>query len=122
MFPCPCCGYVVFAEPPGSYNVCPVCDWEDDALQLEFATSLAGGANPSTLLDAQRDFATRAARLARKRPDARYPLERDPTWRPIDPKTDRFPEWRVAEPERAPAPDASLYYWRATFWKRKVAT
>ena len=26
--PCPSCGFVVFEEPPGSYAICPVCDWE----------------------------------------------------------------------------------------------
>lgn len=49
-YPCPVCGYLVFDEPPGSYAVCPVCNWEDDALQLEYATTLAGGANAYTLL------------------------------------------------------------------------
>jgi anaerobic ribonucleoside-triphosphate reductase len=29
-WPCPCCGYQVFTGPPGSYEICPVCGWEDD--------------------------------------------------------------------------------------------
>ena len=59
VYPCPTCGYLTFAEPPGSYDICDVCGWEDDALQLEFATTLAGGANALTLADAQAAFATR---------------------------------------------------------------
>lgn len=55
-FPCPCCGYLSFDQPPGSYEICEICFWEDDELQLEYATTLAGGANRPTLLDAQRNF------------------------------------------------------------------
>ncbi|WP_375769210.1 CPCC family cysteine-rich protein [Archangium gephyra] len=54
-YPCPCCGYRVFDEPLGSYSICPYCFWEDDALQLEFATTHAGGPNNVTLLQAQRN-------------------------------------------------------------------
>lgn len=32
---CPCCGYRTLPEGrPGSYEVCPVCDWLDDPLQF----------------------------------------------------------------------------------------
>ncbi|WP_248129036.1 CPCC family cysteine-rich protein [Pseudomonas sp. W2Aug9] len=27
MFTCPCCGYAVFEEHPGSYDICPICFW-----------------------------------------------------------------------------------------------
>ncbi|MBO0846033.1 MAG: hypothetical protein J2P22_11530 [Nocardioides sp.] len=37
-YPCPCCGYLVFDEEPGSYDICAVCGWEDDLSQLRFAT------------------------------------------------------------------------------------
>ena len=36
LYPCPCCGYLVFDEGPGSYAICPVCGWEDDLSQLRF--------------------------------------------------------------------------------------
>jgi hypothetical protein len=55
--PCPSCGYLVFTGPPGSTEICPICYWEDDALQLEFATTLGGWSNGPTLLEAQRNFA-----------------------------------------------------------------
>lgn len=42
-YPCPSCGFLVFEREPGSYELCPICDWEDDAVQLRYP--LAGGAN-----------------------------------------------------------------------------
>ena len=35
-YPCPGCGYLVFDEPPGSYEICPICFGEDDLAQLRF--------------------------------------------------------------------------------------
>ena len=122
MYPCPVCGYLTFVESPGSYDVCAVCDWEDDALQLEFATTLSGGANAPTLLDAQREFAQAAGRLASRSAGASRPPGRDPTWRPIDLARDRFPDWGNQASERAPATDECLYYWRETFWNRGPAS
>jgi hypothetical protein len=35
-FACPCCGYLTLdEEPPGTYEICVVCDWEDDAVQFD---------------------------------------------------------------------------------------
>ncbi|MFI5753623.1 CPCC family cysteine-rich protein [Streptomyces sp. NPDC051569] len=28
-YPCPCCGHRVLDAMPGSYEICPVCFWED---------------------------------------------------------------------------------------------
>jgi hypothetical protein len=55
-YPCPCCGHLTLGEPPGSYEGCPVCFWEDDVVQLRWPT-WAGGANKPALIDAQRNFA-----------------------------------------------------------------
>ena len=123
-YPCPCCGHFGFDEPPGSYEICPVCFWEDDALQLEFATTLAGGANKPSLLQAQRNYAVLAACEERLRPYVRAPQEdepRDPSWRPVDPERDIFEDFEAAERPRAPTNDESLYYWRSAFWRRPSA-
>lgn len=47
-FPCPSCGFEVFSERPGSYEICELCGWEDDHVQLRFP-AMAGGANKSSL-------------------------------------------------------------------------
>jgi RNAse (barnase) inhibitor barstar len=118
-YTCPCCGYVVFRDPPGSYEICPICFWEDDALQLEFASTLAGGANAPTLVEAQRYYREYRVSEPRLRRLVRSPGTQDrldPDWRPIDPAADRFPDWGAEVPERAPRTDESLYYWRPEFW------
>ena len=102
--------------------MCEVCGWEDDALQLEFATTLAGGANGITLAAAQDRFLKAETRLARKYAGAVFPREREPGWRPIDPAHDQFPLWDDEERKRASVPDERLYYWRETFWNREPAS
>ena len=35
-YPCPCCGYLTFSVMPGgTFDICPVCYWEDDDLSIE---------------------------------------------------------------------------------------
>ena len=35
-YKCPCCGFYTFDEKlNGNYDICPVCFWEDDPIQLE---------------------------------------------------------------------------------------
>jgi hypothetical protein len=119
-YPCPCCGYMTQAEPPGSYEICPLCFWEDDALQLEFATTLDGGANHLTLVDAQRNFAALGACEESAMVHVRAPVgadRRDPSWRPVDLSRDVFESWSDPEHRRAPDDDECLYYWRPTFWR-----
>src|SRR6185312_9824286 len=57
----PCCGYLTRAKPAcGSYDICPVCFWEDDAVQLA-DPDYEGGANGPSLRQAQRYFAEHGA-------------------------------------------------------------
>lgn len=51
-YPCPVCRYAVFNEPPGSYAICPVCEWEDDQVQFRDPT-YQGGANKKSLNEAK---------------------------------------------------------------------
>lgn len=44
-FPCPCCGHLVFKDAPGSDEICPVCFWQDDIVQLRWPDFGGGGAN-----------------------------------------------------------------------------
>jgi hypothetical protein len=42
---CRCCGFLTLSDPSyGSYEICPVCFWEDDPVQNEDPSN-AGGAN-----------------------------------------------------------------------------
>lgn len=38
--PCPCCGYLTLDNPaPGTYQICPVCFWEDTNNFFEWVTN-----------------------------------------------------------------------------------
>jgi hypothetical protein len=59
--PCPCCGFLTFDHPAdGSYDICPVCFWEDDERQNR-DPGYAGGANRPSLDEARRNFAALGA-------------------------------------------------------------
>lgn len=55
-FPCPCCGFLTLeTKPPGSYEICPVCYWEDDPLQYREQDN-AQGSNRVSLNQARNNF------------------------------------------------------------------
>lgn len=55
-FPCPCCGYLTYdEEPEGHYEICEVCFWEDDPIQLK-DHDFEGGANTPSLNQAKENF------------------------------------------------------------------
>ena len=47
-FKCPVCGKYTFQSGPGSYEICPICGWENDKAQYKNPT-LEGGANKLSL-------------------------------------------------------------------------
>jgi hypothetical protein len=117
-FPCPCCGHLVFKEAPGSYDICPICFWEDDPVQLRWP-QFGGGANRPSLVDAQVEHAATGAMEHRftgivrgAAPDE--PVE--PGWRPVDPAVDNI---ESADGVRDPWPDdyTVLYWWWPTYWR-----
>jgi len=56
---CLCCGlHTLDEESPGSYDICPVCGWEDDPVQFDDPT-FRGGANHESLSEAQALFRLR---------------------------------------------------------------
>lgn len=59
-YTCPCCGYrTLDFEPPGTYDICPICFWEDDGIQFK-DPDYVGGANQSdSLRITQRRFLNR---------------------------------------------------------------
>lgn len=115
---------MTLTEPPGSYDHCPVCLWEDDLSQLRWPTS--HGANGLlSLIEAQRNFlATGIAKPALSWP-TRPPSEDEPravNWRPIDLARDDFeeePDGTVDMGRTYPADRTVLYYWSERFWRRR---
>lgn len=116
LYPCPCCGYIVFREPPGSHDICPICFWEDDESQLRFADE-GGGANEVSLRQAQANYAAAGVsedRLAARVRPPRQGEVRDPLWRPLDPERDEV-ETAVGGVEYGgtyPSDLTDLYHWR----------
>ena len=120
--PCPCWGYLVFDEPPGSYDICPICFWEDDIYQLRFA-SRGGGANHVSLLEGQKNYLSFGACEQRMKEFVRPPLpneQRDRKWRMLDPDQDAIEIQIPGVNYGASYPDDpwSLYYWSPTYWRR----
>lgn len=55
-YKCPCCGHYTLEEEPGNtFDICPVCFWEDDLTQLNDLTN-SSGANPVSLEQARRNY------------------------------------------------------------------
>lgn len=58
---CPVCEYLTFdpkpneEHPGGTYDICPICHWEDDGVQLS-DPEYSGGANRPSLKDARENF------------------------------------------------------------------
>ncbi|MEU8348640.1 CPCC family cysteine-rich protein [Streptomyces sp. NPDC048845] len=115
--PCPCCGHLTLGE-TGGYEICPVCCWEDDPVQLRWPL-MESGANELCLMDAQLNYRRTGAAAERFRGRVRPPAaheRRDPGWRPVDLAKDSF---EAADTE-VPWPEdlALLYWWRPAFWRR----
>jgi rubredoxin len=74
-FPCPCCGYLTLErEPPGTFDLCPVCDWEDDPIQFADPTC-EGGANQESLNAARENFRRLGASSANAVANVRPPTD-----------------------------------------------
>jgi hypothetical protein len=116
-FPCPCCGYLTSSE-PGSYDICPICGWEDDLSQLRFA-AMAGGANDVSLFQAQRNFVATGSSdpmaVAAGRIHIRPPIGevREPDFRLVEQDDLELPGAGVDQGATYPADYTDLYYWRS---------
>ena len=109
-YPCPCCGFLMFGGPPGTYEICQVCGWEDDPVQLRFP-AMGGGANKLSLAQSQARILLRVDQAVLVFGGFR----RAHGWRPLGPGD-------VATPDSSPSTglqyfeaaceDSALYYWQ----------
>lgn len=85
-YACPCCGFKTFKEPPnGQYDICEVCFWEDDPIQLK-DPDYEGGANNVSLRQGQRNFLEFGACEKSMIKNVRSPSreeQRDESWGPL---------------------------------------
>ncbi|MBB1139575.1 hydrolase [Myroides sp. WP-1] len=72
---CPCCGYFTLTDEIGnSFQLCPVCYWEDDDIQLKDPT-YEEGANAVNLIQAKENFKSFGAIEERFKMYVRLPRE-----------------------------------------------
>jgi hypothetical protein len=102
LYICPCCGHLTLTEPPGSYEICHICGWEDDLVQL-LDPWFEGGANEPSLVQAQADYSARS--------DPSSDLQ-DPAWRQVV-EADRAGIKVPSQLSNQELADFDvLYYWR----------
>jgi hypothetical protein len=86
-YTCPCCGYKTLdEEPPGTYDICEICFWEDDGVQFN-DPDFEGGANVPSLRQAQKNFIEFGAKEFTRVKYVRKPSksdERNLNWKPLD--------------------------------------
>lgn len=125
-YTCPCCGYRTFSEPVGSYDICPVCFWEDDLVQLAFP-DLAGGANRVSLIEGQKNYALHGVCELAMKQHVREPSEnehRDDSWEPYDPAKYHALNWASEADhelwQKVKNEHICLYYWQPEFWRKEL--
>ena len=120
-FPCACCGHRVFHDRVGSYEICPICFWEDDLVQTRWP-DYTGGANKPSLIECQRNYQTFGAKQARVIKHVRPAAENEPIdagWYPLGPASLGCFEPIGDSPEPWPTDRTALYWWRPTFWRTR---
>ena len=76
-YPCPCCGYKTLSSDEGNtFEICPVCFWEDDGVQLN-DPKYSGGANTVSLNKARENYNLHGACEKQYKADVRPPLREE---------------------------------------------
>lgn len=110
-YPCPSCGFLIFDEPIGSYDICYICGWEDDPVQLKYPL-LRGGANRECLLESQENILKEIPIDIKEYKG----YSRDIGWRPLLLKdydsAKKLPQSGLDYFNSATEEDEDKYYWR----------
>ena len=115
-YTCPCCGFIVFNEPPGSYEICEVCGWEDDAVQLTNPCS-GGGANGESLAESQYNFqSTPEDDLGEILAEG---IKRDLKWRPLN-MNEKEIFAKEIEKLGTVWPNKAIYDLNKAYWNRNI--
>jgi hypothetical protein len=70
-YPCPCCGYPMLSE-RGGYEICRLCNWEDDGQDDPHSEEVWGGPNGSySLVQARSNFRQHLVMYDPVQPDTR---------------------------------------------------
>jgi hypothetical protein len=73
-YPCACCGFLTISDKEyGTFEICPVCFWEDDNVQFN-NIDYEGGANEESLREARQNFKKFGASSLRFSKKVRAPL------------------------------------------------
>jgi hypothetical protein len=76
-FQCLCCGcWTLGQKPPGTFGVCPVCGWQDDAFQTKHP-DFADGTNAVSLNTGRRNFSLLGASDPRRLGQTRRPTREE---------------------------------------------
>jgi len=71
MINCPCCGYPTLTE-RRAYEICPICDWEDDGQDDPHADVIRGGPNGKYSLSEARSNFEKYLTMYNKRDKAHF--------------------------------------------------
>ncbi len=106
---CPSCGFLTIDEDAyGTYNICTICGWEDDQVQLANPCS-RGGANKESLYESQ------IKSLDRWPMDVKeyQGFKRGSTWRPLSPEEVRRYDLQV---KSKPWGNKGVLYESEAYW------
>jgi hypothetical protein len=117
-YTCPCCGYKVFEQGPGSFEICPICYWEDEAKQLRYPQE--SGANKFSLIESQENFEKYGVSNLELKVFVRPISEndqKDKKWHKIDLKKDKVVAKKEDREKINIYPDdlTKLYYWEENY-------
>jgi hypothetical protein len=74
-YPCACCGFLTMSSfHHGTFEICPVCFWEDDEVQFN-NIDYKGGANEESLKEAQKNFKKYGASSLKFLKNVRVPFQ-----------------------------------------------